>query len=455
MLIDSWSQRGGAPGQSDRSWSSSHRLLLIGTAALTVLVLGVQAFASYKGYLGPVESLFGDYFLVPRSATMPWVGLALALVGLNNKERIYAVSAAVVIDVVVGAIRWFSGGPLTMGTGGTWVLTAIAVYAVWKLSGERRLSVLHGVALGALLIIAAKVAETWLEITILVGTDVWDEYVFLADQALGNPSWVMGQIVDAMGPVGAAALDWIYVELPVAVIVVALYQVRKGWPSHHLLRTFLLIGLIGPIFYVLFPVVGPVFAFGPRGFGFQIGDYWPNIVPNFDFASPSSLPFDDAAPRNCMPSPHTAWACSFFIRSRSGPWWIRSLGSFWLVATLTATLGFGFHYGVDLIAGAVLCLTLDAALRDPERGWGWFRVRLLIGGSALLAGLLLSYRFAAVQMAEYPAIFGPLLMAVLVLMSVAYFATFFARPGTALAVWGERDGEWDAVTGESPGLPAR
>lgn len=333
-----------------------------------MLVLGVQAFASHKGYLGPVESLFGDYFLVPRSATMPWVGLALALVGLNNKERIYAVSAAVVIDVVVGTIRWFSGGPLTMGTGGTWVLTAIAVYAVWKLTGERRLSVLHGVALGALLIIAAKVAETWLEITILVGTDVWDEYVFLADQALGNPSWVMGQIVDAMGPVGAAALDWIYVELPVAVIVVALYQVRKGRPSHHLLRTFLLIGLIGPIFYVLFPVVGPVFAFGPRGFGFQIGDYWPNIVPNFDFASPSSLPFDDAAPRNCMPSLHTAWAVALFIHSRSGPWWIRSLGSFWLVATLTATLGFGFHYGVDLIAGAVLCLTLDAALRDPERG---------------------------------------------------------------------------------------
>ena len=58
-------------------------------------------------------------------------------------------------------------------------------------------------------------------------------------------------------------------------------------------------------------------------------------------------------------------------------------------------------------------------------------------------------------MAEYPAIFGPLLMAVLVLMSVAYFATFFARPGTALAVWGERDGEWDAATAESPGLPAR
>src|SRR3546814_14828046 len=76
-----------------------------------------------------------------------------------------------------------------------------------------------------------------------------------------------------------------------------------------------------------------------------------------------------------MPSLHTAWAVALFIHSRSGPWWIRSLGSFWHVATLTATLGFGFHYGVDLLAGAVLCLTLDAALRGPERGWGWFRDR--------------------------------------------------------------------------------
>ncbi|MGC0365599.1 hypothetical protein ABH922_003583 [Rhodococcus sp. 27YEA15] len=455
MSIDNRSRHGDIVAPADRSWPGAHRRLLIGAAAVGVLVVGVQIFAWSRGYLGPLESLFGDYFLVPRSATMPWVGLALALVGLHTRERIYAVSAAVAIDVVVGSLRWAAGGPITMGTGGTWVTTAIAVYAVWKLTGERRGNVLRGVAFGALLVIAAKVAETWLELSILLGTNVWDQYVYLADQALGNPSWVMGRVVDAMGPLGAAVLDWIYVELPVAIIVVALFQLRKGWPSHHLLRTFLLIGLIGPIFYLLFPVVGPVFAFGPRGLGFQLGNYWPNVDARFDFARPSAMMFDDKAPRNCMPSLHTAWALALFIHSRSGPWWIRTLGSFWLVATLTATLGFGFHYGVDLVAGAVLALTIDAALRDPERGFGWFRVRLLLGGSALLGGLLLSYRFASVQMAEYASMFGPALIAALTVMSVAFYATFFARPGTALAVWGERGGDRDSVTGEGPGLPVR
>jgi hypothetical protein len=206
--------------------------------------------------------------------------------------------------------------------------------------------------------------------------------------------------------------------------------------------------------------VGPVFAFGPRGLGFQIGDFWPNIVPNVDFSAPASLPFDDAAPRNCMPSLHTAWAVALFTHSRRGPWWLRTLGTFWLLATLTATLGFGFHYGVDLIAGAVLCLTLDAALHDPERGWGWFRIRLVLGGSAALVGLLLSYRFASVQMAAYPELFGPLLVGVLTVMSVAFFATFYARPGTALARWGGRDADVSGVTDSdatdsAAGLPVR
>ena len=79
-------------------------------------------------------------------------------------------------------------------------------------------------------------------------------------------------------------------------------------------------------------------------------------------------------------------------------------GTFWLVCTLTATLGFGYHYGVDLVAGAVLCLTIESALRDPERGWGWFRVRLVGGGALVLAGLLFSYRYLAVPMADYPGV---------------------------------------------------
>jgi hypothetical protein len=198
------------------------------------------------------------------------------------------------------------------------------------------------------------------------------------------------------------------------------------WPKHYLVRTFLLIGLIGPIIYVIFPVVGPAFAFGADGHGFQIANYWPNVVPPVDY-SPGWMAFDNFTPRNCMPSMHTAWALSVFIHSRRGPRWLRWGGVFWLTCTLVATLGFGYHYGVDLVAGAMLCLTVESALRDPERGWGWFRGRLVLGGSVALASLLLCYRYLAVQMAEYPEVFGAAILAVVAVMSIAFYRTWFAR----------------------------
>jgi hypothetical protein len=138
----------------------------------------------------------------------------------------------------------------------------------------------------------------------------------------------------------------VYIELPVAAMVVAVYQLRSvrtvGWPRHFLVPTFLLLGLIGPVIYLLFPVVGPDIAFGSAGRGFQVGDYWPHALPPTDL-SPRAVAFDDVTPRNCMPSMHTAWALAVFIHSRGGPHWLRSGGTFWLMCTIAATLGFGYH----------------------------------------------------------------------------------------------------------------
>ncbi len=118
---------------------------------------------------------------------------------------------------------------------------------------------------------------------------------------------------------------------------------------------------------MVFPVVGPILAFGSWGNGYELADIWPNVVPPVpDSVGP--MPFDGITPRNCMPSLHTAWALSLFIHSRGGPRWLRWGGTFWLVGTLIATLGLGAHYGIDLVAGAALCLTVESALRDPDRG---------------------------------------------------------------------------------------
>ncbi|GAA5048697.1 phosphatase PAP2 family protein [Nocardia callitridis] len=402
-----------------------------------MLLIALQVFAALRGFEGPLESLWHDYVSTPKSMSVPWAGLILAVVGISWRRRVLAVGAAVAIDLVWVAIRLSSGASFAVGNGPVIVLTVLGVVALVRWQGVERRDALHAVALGALLILATKVSDVWLHITVLAGPSVFDEYLMLADHALGDPSWVLGRVLDALGPGVYAVLHWVYIELPVAAIVVAVWQLRRvvssrRWPSHYLVRTFLVLGLLGPVVYLIFPVVGPMFAFGPDGHGLQLGNYWPGVVAPIDH-NPMPLAFDTETPRNCMPSMHTAWALSVFLHTRRdtdgtrAPRLLRWIGTFWLLATLAATLGFGYHYGVDLVAGAVLCLTVESALREPERGWGLFRVRLVGLGLGLLAALLLTYRYLAVWMAEYPVPFGTLVLAGLAAYAVAFHATWFAE----------------------------
>ncbi|MGW4480508.1 DUF5933 domain-containing protein [Rhodococcus triatomae] len=412
-------------------------IALVAAVAVAVAMVVLQVVAGRSGFEGPLASLARDFAGTPKSMSVPWAGLALGLVGLTNRQRIVALAAALGIDLVFLVGRLLTDGPFAVGNGPTWVLTGIAVLAAWRWTGAQRSSALLGAGLGALLIAATKIGDVWLQITVMTRPAVLDQYVELADRAFGAPSWVMGQVVDALGPAGYGVLHWVYIELPVAAIAVALYQLRNGWPSHHLVRTFLAIGLIGPLFYLLFPVVGPDFAFGMAGQGAQLGDYWPTVIPTG--TDPAPFVFAGDAPRNCMPSLHTAWALSIFVHTRRGPWWLRWGGAFWLVCTLMATLGFGYHYAVDLIAGVVLCLTIESALRDPERGWGRFRIRLVVGGAVAFAALLASYRYLAVPIAAAPVVSVPVILGVAGAVVLGFYATFFAAPGTTLARWGGRE----------------
>jgi Domain of unknown function (DUF5933)/PAP2 superfamily len=403
----------------------------IAVAMIVMLLVGLQVTASSDGFQGPLQSLISDYVAAPKSATVSWFGFGVAMVGLSNRCRIVALSMAVFLDVVFASERFLRGGVLAFGNGPLIVLTGLALVALQQWARAEITPAFRGVAFGLLLIIATKVADTWLRITAITRPMVFDEYALLADHALAQPSWLFGRLAHAGGPVLNAAFHWVYIELPIAAMVVAIYQLRNvrtvGWPRHFLLPTFLLLGLIGPLIYVLFPLVGPDYAFGDAGRGFQVGDYWPHALPPIDLL-PRAIGFDDQTPRNCMPSMHTAWALAVFIHSRRGPHWLRTGGTFWLVCTIAATLGFGYHYGVDLVAGAVLCLTTEAALREPLRGWGWSRMGLVAFGAAFLAVLLLCCRYRAEDMARHPLLFGPLIIGMTMVFSAAFYATFFARP---------------------------
>ena len=129
-----------------------------------------------------------------------------------------------------------------------------------------------------------------------------------------------------------------------------------------------------------------------------MANLWPDTPP--PISTPHPMPFDEITPRNCMPSLHTAWATAIFIHSRKGPRFLRFAGTFWLIATLGATLGFGYHYGVDLVAGVVFTLTIEAALRSLDRGWDRSGIRLVAYGATVFAALLVSYRYLPMEMAD-------------------------------------------------------
>ncbi|MFI9201563.1 phosphatase PAP2 family protein [Streptomyces sp. NPDC053048] len=399
---------------------------VVGVVALGFLV-ALEIAARRYGLPGPMTNQAKEVILAPKSGPLLYGSMALMMVVLTWRQRFIATGVAVGIDLVFFLVRWAadvkvaSGYGHPFGNGALWVILGCAVIAVTRRTGRERALMLKGVGLGLLLVAGRKTGDTWLLITSKTRPMVLDQYVATADHALGNPSWLVGRIVDASGPIGTHVLDWVYIQLAVAAVVVAMYQLRhvateRRFPRHHLVRTFLVIGLLGPGIYMIFPVVGPIFAYGADGGHWAVADLWPDTMPTV--TAPQHMPFDEITPRNCMPSLHTAWATAIFIHSRTGPRILRYAGTFWLIATLGATLGFGYHYGADIIAGVVFTITIETALRSLARGWDRSGIQLVAYGATVFAALLLSYRYLPMQMAERPWVFGPLL--VLAMVSVIY-----------------------------------
>ncbi|MFE0605641.1 phosphatase PAP2 family protein [Streptomyces sp. NPDC058892] len=397
----------------------------VGAVALAFLV-ALEIAARHYGVRGPIADQAREVLFAPKSGTVLYAGMALMLVVLTWRQRWIAIGAAVGIDLVFWLVRRAVDAEMMYGNGALLVTLACAVVALTRRTGRERTLLLQGVGLALLLVTGRKTGYTWLLITSKTRPSVLDPYVATADQALGNPSWVAGRIVEATGVVGFRVLEFVYIQLAVMAVVVALYQLRnvaveRRFPRHHLVRTFLAIGLLGPGIYMVFPVVGPIFAYGADGGPWALAELWPNTPP--PITVPQPIPFDEFTPRNCMPSLHTAWATAIFIHSRKAPRALRWAGTFWLIATLGATLGFGYHYGADIVAGVVFTLTIDAGLRTLDHGRDRRGVRLVAHGAAVFAGLLLSYRFLSTEMAAHPWVSGPLVVLAMVSVIYAYVRT--------------------------------
>lgn len=380
-------------------------------------LIALEIAARRYGLPGPITTQAQEVVFAPQSGFLLYASMALMMVVLTWRQRFIATGVAIGIDLTFLLVRWAADAKVTdghpFGNGALWVILGYAVIALTRRTGQERMLLLKGVGLGLLLVTGRKTGDTWLLITSKTRPAVLDQYVATADHALGDPSWLVGRIVTATGSIGAHFLDSVYTLLPVAAVVVTVYQLRsvavdRRFPRHHLVRTFLVIGLLGPGIYMIFPVVGPIFAYGADGGHWAVANLWPGTPPPIN--TPHHMPFDEITPRNCMPSLHTAWATAIFIHSRKGPRILQFAGAGWLIATLGATLGFGYHYGADIVAGVVFTFTIEAALRSIERGWDRSGIQLVTYGTTIFTALLVSYRYLPMEMAKHPWVFGPLLL---------------------------------------------
>lgn len=396
---------------------------------MTAFVLVIEAAAMAYGLRGPVRLIADDFIGRPTAGEVKVAGLALALMCMPRRLRWPFAGTVVGVEVLFNLQRYLAGVPLHFGNGVMWALAGLAVYGLWRLRGREQEVTLKAVGIAAILIVTSRVSGVWLELTMQALPYVADWFVEVADRALGSPSWVMGRFVHEHGWY-LWLITKVYTYLPVGAAVVAYFQLRRssteGFPRHHIVRSFILIGAIGPIIYFLFPVVGPAYAFGDQVPGAAWLNVWPNIVPTS--LEPISAYYSQLAPRNCMPSLHTAWATAILLHALRGPRLLKAFGVFWFVCTISATLGIGAHYGIDLVAGFIFALTLETALVRPEDGWHRRRLLTIAGGVGAFAAILLATRYLSVPMAQSGPIAAVLLIGTAAAMAVAFHRVAYPRP---------------------------
>ena len=308
-------------------------------APLSRLVVGLALAAALAQLLAFAAGLprLGGAVLVDAFFASSLLGAALiAAVALPRRWWAPALAIGLLLELLLllafprppDVTQWV----VQRGSGlGLALVAALALFARRE-KDEKALLALRCAVVLPLFVVASG---PLLELTALLHPLTWDGRCFLADQLLGQPSFAAGRLFARDRALGAACAI-VYGELP---FFCALTLVVSGRPAK-ILTGFVAIGVVGYFLYHAFPVAGPRFAFPG----------WPERAPALT-ASLRRAAWAPPVPRNCMPSLHTAWVLYCAIQLR-GRW--RPLAALWVAGTLLATLGFGFHYAVDLIAALPL-----------------------------------------------------------------------------------------------------
>ncbi len=263
-------------------------------------------------------------------------------------------------------------------------LASLAVLAVQTVRrrGAAQKETLDTLIAGSVFGYSALFISFILDLTTRLHPQTYDLYLYAADAGFGVPlcAWVARFV--AARPLLLWCSSLVYEALPLAVSLLYACQ-RSGRPPLpvRVLPAFLGGGTAAYLLYNVLPAAGPRYVFGAA---------FPDRLPAAAQAGLYLVRLGDAA-RNAVPSMHLACALLIFWSCRPLGRVVRAAATLFLGFTILATIGFGEHYVVDLVAAVPYALAL-ATLCAPSgtrRDWSCF-----VLGTSLAAAWILALRFA-------------------------------------------------------------
>jgi hypothetical protein len=354
--------------------SGADRRVALVPAVLAVTVLCGQLYlAAGRNFATILETPFLPYCLIGAfaihfwtrpGATERWCTLALAIAG------------TVWFAAFSGHFQF--NWPCSIACGSFFGLASLSVLAAQtvRLRGPVQKEKLDTLIAGSVFGYAALFIAFILNLTTRLHPQTYDLYLYAADAGFRLPlcAWITKLVGGSRVLLQSCSL--VYESLPLAVSLLFAYQ-RSGKRTLpvKVLPAFLGGGAAAYLLYNILPATGPRYIFGRT---------LPAAMPALHLVT-----VGDAA-RNAVPSMHLA--CALLILWACGPLgkWVRGIAALYLALTILATIGFGEHYVVDLIAAVPYALALAAACATS----GWRRnFRVIATGAGLTLAWIVALRF--------------------------------------------------------------
>lgn len=348
-------------------------------AILALVVLAGQSWLAMSRHFATIlETPFLPYCLVGAFAIHFWTrpGRAERMVTL-------VLASAAAIAFVLWSGRYRFDWPSSIACGSFLGLSSLTVLAVQtaRRRGTRQKATLDTLVAGSIFGYSAIFIAYILNLTTRLHPQTYDLYLYAADAGYGIP--ICASIAEFVGsrPLLLRACSLVYESLPLAVSLLYAYQRSGTKPIPvRVLPAFIGGGAAAYALYNFLPATGPHYIFGTA---------FPQHLPAASEAGLHLVKVGDAA-RNAVPSMHLGCALLIVWACRLLAGWIRAATILFLTLTVLATIGFGEHYVVDLVAAIPYALALKAICAPPELG---VQYRTAAIGVGLTLAWLVTLRF--------------------------------------------------------------